>query len=512
MKSNNYVKFIRKELLKGACLSSEIEQKLVSKFKIKLAYARKIVSISKKTGEIYYSGLLTFDNGAKGISLTNNNNDYFSLLPEHKTYLQNIFHIMEHNDGIISKQDVCKVSACLLNPSKKYLFFEKVIKEMKYFYQIDEKIYKEQYFYIKHDCIERFDSIIESIINKKSVEKTFQYSLIMQFQKINLINSKFIYTNKKMPYMLIDKHGLYFDCFADSSIRGVSNGFSKNENTIIVVDCNLLENYTLSDLDGFYKRIQQLRNSVNATKRNVLPIILIKNISPEVLLKIKEYKIIVIDIIDSLGDNFNKLLNDYIVINNSKVDQIKSAYIESVLKNLPSAGMWGNIRGDLFEKLCTLIINDIIGLANITEKIEDEKIKVDNKEVEIDYNISTKDETIIFEYKSGKGEIILGEQLEDSDKFTNNSILKFFNYSFLLCKQKYASKNCKACFIAANGFKGVKSKTTLSNFDNSTICSQLFKTHYTAKELCEYAKEKNQSGTKKNRELIKRYYIEPNKK
>lgn len=511
MKNKDYLKFIKKCIKNHALLSSVLEEKLVKKFNIRPDYARKIVSKFIKEKSIYSSENLLFDNGARGCSLSASKNEYLCLLNEYKNYLFQIFEFMDSNDGIISKQDICKISGCLLKPTSKYLCFDKALREMRYFFKIHEKIYNEQVFFVKDQYLEYFDNNIDKIIKVKQTEKVFQYSFIKLLMSMNIIAKSFFYTNKNKPFYIINKHGIVFDVFSDNSIRGITEDFSQNNNTIVVLDFNLLTEYTEDNLNNFYRRVQKLTYSIKETRRNVLPIVCIKNATPVVIDKIKKHNMLLYDFSNIMGKEFEQIFNSYCKIVDSNNTEEQTQEIESVLKNIEnkSDGIWGNIRGDLFDRTCILMINDIIGCDKIIDKRDSFNIEVGDKKAEIDYMVKTNKEIILFEFKAKKSKAVLGEFDIDKQKYDNDSLNKFFKYVLPLYKESKQVLICKGCFISANGFYGEDALKELNKLDNDeNICPINFLTHYDAKEFMKKSRETNNTLSVKNREILKKYYID----
>lgn len=269
------------------------------------------------------------------------------------------------------------------------------------------------------------------------------------------------------------------------------NAGKKEKKTLVVLDVLVHREYLKVDLDGFYNRIQSVRNSTQSGVRKILPIIFYVDIDKEVKKEISRLNLLhfslqsifgrkVTELIQRL-DSLQKSLNNPIqnIDNNDIVENV-----EQSLKLMDDTGQldnFQNLKGDMFESLMYVVISN---LFPHNSRIEHSKIL---KPYEYDVIVQRDDEIIIFELKGFKNTTIVSL----GDNQTKNTVKWFFGKTLPHAKTKftvpssafgYDKSKIRACYITSANFSS-EATSWLEKTNKSKLKPKKLDCYYDRKKL-----------------------------
>lgn len=428
-------------------LSKELQDELINKYKISEANARVIIKRAVDREYIYKSVngkvSLKFDNGSFAYSNKIGNNQYFELLAKHKPYLSDIFYLMNsQNSGYVSYLDIEKISACRIKSDEKHLSLFKVLEEIKFFYQIEPISISGNRFIINKKIFSKDETNLEKVVQKESVNCRILYWVISYLQKLNIIEGRPLYRDKDKPFKGKINNDMAWDAISFSRIKN----FSQREKAIAYVDFDISNKYSSEKFKGFKTRIENACFSVQKGLRNILPIIICNSICDGVKNEASKLGYVIVELPTVFGREICRIIECLYRLDDEKNPRILFDLIQTI-KNSGQSDNLGNLKGELFERVCKDVLDRLIKEANSMT----ESNKIINGE-EIDYIMRFSDEVIMFEFKSGKKALPKGKYNEKTKEVPNYSFKRIFSKFDKFCKNNKADVPIKLCIISCSGF------------------------------------------------------------
>lgn len=465
-------------------LSSELNKLIIEEFpECSKTNARKIINSCLKNNKI--KSTKPFFIEGRQYAYFNKKLEKEKVLAKFKksnSSIVRIFNRIGENGGIISEQEIKKIGATPLGETST---------NVKSFDQVIESLIKESRMkkmnirtvnFLRQTELESENEYVNDgfrLLQEMEVNTSFILPIMKYLVNINLIDNREIYRytpqNNLNNIPIINE--LSFDGYAYSYTTGFYPYISHRDfekSTLVVLDINVVTEYNINDLRGFYDRIQIYRNSTLKNKRNIIPIICFNKIENEAYFQARYLNIIMLDINTIFGDNISELIDSLMFIHKNKYSQISYHDKELLLDNSKTALefinngghklSFGNMKGDIFELLMVELIQRVYGVIDVIyrENIKHECENLETKELlkfEYDLIVQTKKEFIVFEFKAYKEskEIELGYIDFSKGYFHKNSSLKwFFERDLYGIKDKYSNLikeenlDLKMCYITTS--------------------------------------------------------------
>lgn len=533
MQINKYEQFLQSVFSSlSTCKSGqELNQLLMEKFNIKPVSARKIIQRATEKGVIKSSDPITFGKNQFIYFNPRSNLNIHKIMKLSKKYrppLYRLLSLIELNGGIVSYFEASKVTASPRNSKKMKESKTKVssLQDLLYilkFYGIVEETsdsFENKYIISTVNTHEK-QSIINSYYTKMELDGSFITAIIYWLVKQNLIdNQNFRFRNKKDLMWGAVHNNISWDAFAYTKTTGFNTVLqnsqkSDDKSTLVVLDLVVNRDYTEIDLDGFYSRIQIVRNSVKSGLRKILPIVAYCKASDVVIKKMNALGFLHFDIKTIYSDKIQDIIASLEFINENR-DSDTVIYdsftdnIEKTLSLLKETGQetnLGNIKGDLFEALIHIVISFKYPGTDIQWGKTLQKSLSDGKKESYEYDLivvaSRFQEVIIFELKGYKTTYEI--QLGDTD--TKNSVKWFFRKTFPFAQKIYNEQNnytSKAYYITSAHFSQDALKF-LKKLNTSKLKPEKLDIYYDGRNLLNLLEIE---GLGKIRDIIKKYYID----
>lgn len=521
--------FFLGEYLKQQLFDSGINlnQKLVDEFKISPENARQILKRAVSQKAIKSSAPYTFGKKQYVYIFNDSNldkNTIKSISKKNRPPIFRLLEVMDTNEGIISYYEGLKITASPLEESStKVSTLDDIL----------NLLYKLDIVYRKRDLnnviyiIYKNNNQELSEINENSMMSDHYSKMIMDCSvipdilrwlgKTNLIiNSNVIYRNKKTPAIGAKHNNLVWDAIAYTKTTGInpilgSKANNSENQTLVVLDVVLSNEYSQIQLDAFYNRIQINRNSVLGKERKVLPIIIHKSSSDLIANKIRKLGFLNFEISDIFGKRIYDILDktqelSKIYRDSDRVDTT----IKNILNSISKAGQSDalkELKGTLFEFLIYPLISNIYSNASIQRgKTISRLDKNGEKEgYEYDYiiNSSNPPEIIIVELKGYHS----GATIPLGNYESKSSLKWFFNKTLPFAAKEYKSeiqqgKTIKGVYITSANFWD-DGRVFLENMNKSKFKSVLLNVGYERNTLLDLLKER---GFKNEIKIIEKFY------
>ena len=490
------------DLCKTPRLSKELQDGLINKFNISETYARVIITRAVDQKYIYKSVnnkiSLKFDNGSFAYSNTIGNNQFFELLAKHKPYLSDIFHLMnEQNCGYVSYLDIEKISACRIKSDEKHLSLSKVLEEIKFFYQIKTVYVYGNKFVINKKIFPTDEVNLEKVVQKESVNCKILYWVLSYLQKLNIIEGRPLYRNKDKPFTGKINNNMVWDAVSFSRIKN----FNQREKAIAYIDFNISNKYSPEEFNGFRARIENACFSVQKGLRNILPIIICNSIYVELKREASRLGYVIVELPTIFGSEICRIIECLYSLDNEKDPRILFNLIQTI-KDSGQSDNLGNLKGELFERVCRDVLDRLIKEANSMT----ESNKIINGE-EIDYIMRFSDEMIMFEFKSGKFALPKGKYNAKTKEVSDYSFKRIFSKFDRFRNNYKADVPIKLCIISCSGFTAeTKEVATQQNKHQSKRIPMLV----SGEELIQLCKTSVKlKEFKREIEVIEQFFIKP---
>ena len=527
MTLNNYDRYLV-ELLKeprSFFVIEELVTELKQQFGVTDVNAKKIVqrAVSKKI--IKSSSPVTFGKGRHiyfGLKSILDKDAILKVAKLHRPPLYRLLSLLDINGGIISFFEGLKVTASPLEKSStKVSNLKDLLQTLIDLYIVEEKNRNGIKYYVYSNIDEEsLNTKINKYYQSMVIDSMFLPDILRWLQKHNLIdNSNVVFRNRKQPQFGAVHNNLAWDAFAYTSTTGIHNKFeesNENKKTLIVLDAVLSRDYTEIDLQGFYERIQIIRNAVKIGVRKILPIVVLKNETGSIVSSIHKLGFLSLGVGTIYGEKIYEIISNLQFIKNQELVKMDDSelFVEAIgniLADLRQAGQelnLQNIKGDLFESLMYPLISMIYTNSTIEPgRVLRKNDPTGKKEYyEYDYIITSSNqrEFIIFELKGYKSTNII--KLGDTD--TKNTIRWFFRrtlpFAQKALKNDIFSYPIKGCYITTAKFEE-DTIQVLEEINKSILKPNLLDVYYDGKKLANLLE---QTGLKKIIEIIDKYYYE----
>lgn len=488
----NYLKINNKFLL-----SSDILNELIKKFPgTTRENGRKILSNLNKKNEIISSEPILFQNNSyayasKGKKVNYKNLEY--LIKLYKIKLYRAICLIKREKGIITYNELAKITACTTSKFGNNLEIDQIIKELNYFKICTKHEYKGITFFISNGVL---DFNLENKVLQLEKENKIIMYMLSWLKDINIIDldDKVSFKGKSNNFNGIENGKFIWDAFFFTKTTGIHNYNSNKVKTIGIIDSLYKTEYDWLDAEGLKDRINAFINSTKNRKRKVFPIIFASKITNAAKKIIKENNYMCVDINKILGSNYEKIISQYLEI--EKKEKIDIDEIKEICNLIGSNANYGNLKGHLFEYMMGEVfrkIYDTIGI-NIYHSV------IINKK-EIDYRIETPTENIYMELKAYKKET----EIDLGNSKQKNTVNWAYENVFVGFKNYFKgdkSRKCKFCYITTSKFKD-EAKGKLKDINSGRFKPEKIEAYYDREGLLSLLKNNN---CKKELNIIKNYF------
>lgn len=527
-----YNDFLQKLLDKRLFDSSgNLTKELCAKFSVSSPNARKILTRAVESRAIKSSHPYTFGKGQFIYLIEGSVLDLVAVMTITKTSRPPIYRLLkviELNEGIISYYDALKITASPLEEGLTkvasldnilsllqgldLVFVRRDSNEVKYILAKPKTGMEEM----------QISSLMASHYSKMLVDCSVIPDILRWIQKTNLIdNDNLLYRNKKSPSKGVKHNNLVWDAIAYTRATGINAMLGKKANTLekktlVALDIVLANSYTGVHFDAFMDRIQIDRMSVIGNARKILPIIIYRSCSDDLLNRTKANGILTFDLSTIFGTKiFDVITKFHEVAEVLKSGSTVEGAIESILNSIKDAGQEDalkELRGTLFEYLMYPLLKTVYSNASIERGRRLSEVDAEGKTItyEYDYIIesSNPSEVIFVELKGYHS----GATIPLGDSKTKASLNWFFRKTLPLAKRSYrkrftGEKQVKGLFITSANFWKDGEKF-IEEMNRGDLKSFLLNTGYERSGLIELLRN---YGLKKEISILEKFYKEPAK-
>ncbi|SOD17795.1 hypothetical protein [Pedobacter xixiisoli] len=438
----------------------ELKKALVDKFNISEDNARQIISRAASTYAIKSSKPYTFGHGQFIYLLPDKDIDINQVrricYSERPPIYRLLTHMIKHG-GIVSFYDAMKITASPDEESStKVSTLSDIVKVLVKLNLVYEERDENGINYILvKDELEEEDRrklakpLMTSYYNKMVVDSSLIPDVLRWLSHSNLISTiSPIYRNKKTPSYGAKHNNLLWDAYSYSKTTGINavravKALTSETQTLVVLDVVLSDEYSQLELDGFYNRVQININSVKLTGRKIMPIIIYKTCSQEVLNKTRALGFLSFDIASIFGTRIYDIL--------SKLDEINELLLENedveksvrkILRIIRQSGQeeaLRDLKGVLFETLMYPVLKQMFPNASIERgklwSIESES-KKETYQYDYIFDASQPDEIVVVELRGYNSNVFVS--LGDKDK--KGSLKWFYEHKLPFVEQFYKDK------------------------------------------------------------------------
>jgi hypothetical protein len=535
IKPNKYEDFLMKRLSHLRFLSgNDCLQGLSDEFGITKLNARKILQRAVQRGFILSSKPYTFGKGQFAYLHHEeilDKNYIKEISKKNRPPLYRLIDALDNSNGIISYYEALKVTASpeektssKINTLKELLSIlvelkicciktdERFVRYIIYTESIDDRTIT-----LSKELVERI--MMNDHYSRMVLDSMFIPDILRWLRKINFIdNIKTIYRSKTSPSRGTLHNGIIWDAYAYTKTTGINpivgkKAQSEEKQTLVVLDVVIHRNYEQTDLDGFLSRVQINLNSVKTGIRKVMPVVIYKSISPQVLNTLASLGFLGFDIGVIFGTRIYEVVEKLNIVQ-LNVDSLGDKDIEdtiaTTLSTIRKTGQEENlndIKGVLFEFLLYPLLKSLYPNAAFSHgRMLSKKNELNKEGYEYDYIIQSSNpkEIIVIELKgyTSNASIPLGN-IE-----TKNTLHWFFKRT-LPFAQKFFEKEIsegykfRASYITSANFYD-NGKEFLKNINLSRLKPTNMECYYDGENLLSLLKENDFSKIKKT---IEKYYI-----
>lgn len=490
--AKNHEAYLKEHLekTKKIYLGSELITLLKNKYPdLTEAGCRKIISRMSNNGLIKSSTSITFGKNQHVYSskeIEFNYNTLKEIIKSNKRALYRTI-VKLYKENVLTENEILKVSGVTIQATKNKICLDQIISDLKKLDLIQEIEFEK----IRFFCIANKSSeeLIKSKYKRVLKEELITTMSLNWLNSINLITTPYsFYKGRANNYIGVKQSNLIFDAQAFSRSVGFNLVENKND-TIVVIDVNIANQYEEFDFEGFYDRVQILINSTKGRKRRVLPIIIAKGYSPKALNLIKTKNYLHYSFASIYGNNFEQIIERFITIRN---EESSLNDFEQLMQQIGTNVNYSNIKGEFFEYVMKSAFSKIYNHSN--EEVKRGVLESQNDtKYECDIVITTKDEYIFIELKAyNRDNIIMLGKCETDGTITPNTVKWFLNRTYMYFKQKYSTnpenRKCKCCYITTSAFHEDSLKV-LKEKNNSKDKPDNLECYYDYKSLCELLKK-----------------------
>lgn len=493
---------------------SDLGALLQERLEITPANARQIVSRLLKSKVISSSKPYKFGKGQfiylrRGLALSLET--VKSICFKSRPPIYRLLQAMEENKGIISMYEAMKVTASPGEGSTtKVTSLRDIIKLLNKLSLVaeisDESSGK---YLILTDAVSEFSITDDNsqrvkVEKQRMVEDTLMLPDILRwFSSINLFdfqNSQF--RNLNTPGNGVWHNTMLWDAISYTRTTGInsfnaSKADEKAKKTFVALDVLVSKPYTSVQLDGFVSRLQIHTNAVKDAPRKVLPIVVYKACSHEVLAKMRKLGFLAFNIASVFGERVYNILSEVgALVNgdvpNADVDEAVRATLEAIREAGQEEAL-GKVKGILFEVLLYPLLANIFP-QSIIERSQLLKAEEEGKQkdYEFDYIITSNSpkEIIVAELKGYKKSKVI----PFGNYNTKETLQWFFGRTFPHAKKAMKGKAdagypIRALFLTSASFDD-EGKEFIVNANNGKQKATNVKTAYDRADLIELLKAK----------------------
>lgn len=509
-------------------LGDELKEKIVNSLGKTNAAARKIIERFAGKGLILSSKPISFGRNTFAYYSLGRKITFDDLLGITRLKRPPIFRLLtaiKKCGGIISYYDALKITGSPLAKSKtKIIELETIISEIKFFGLIKQLSDKNKVKYLIANYVDPLleESLMAHYYSLMLVDASLLYDVLISLSKLNLIDNKYIrYRNRKTPWVGAPHNNFTWDAFSYTRTTGINTIHGKRtessiKRALVVIDMVVSRKYEPFDYEGFNSRIQVLHNNTR-TERKILPVIVYREISNEVLNKARAFGMLTYNIAAFFG---NKI---YDVIDNIKTVKLSENSIQGITKDpieiiaetldiIDSSGNMINLQnliGDFFQSLMYQLFHQIYPNCSIEQAkklpaMDETSGRKKMYEYDMVINSVLSNELIVVELKGTMKNITIS--LGDFDK--KNTLKWFFGRTFPSFAKHhvgptYANKKIVSSFITSGKFDG-QGKTYLADLNKGKIKPANIAVGYDGKELIKLAND-NSLGLLKR--TLEHYFV-----
>ncbi|MBS1587515.1 MAG: hypothetical protein JSS82_18425 [Bacteroidetes bacterium] len=435
-----------------------LNKTLVKEFGVTDSYARVILKRATDSNAIESSWPYTFGKKqyvylSKGQYL--NAERVMDICRTARPPIFRILKYMSERGGIISYYEAMKIAATPLEESStKVNSLGDIVKLLKKLDIISELNYKgADFLYLKDHYPVETDLDINADLAQSYSNMVLDCSLLpdilLWLKKANIVSQDgFVFRNKNTPWIGIKHNNLPWDAIGYTKTTGINdvvaaNAKTKEQQTLVVVDTVLYEDYDHIHLDGFFSRVRININAVKGRNRKVLPIIIYRRCSAHVLNQIAKLGFLAFDIGSIFGSKIYHVLRSLSDIEGSlhKEGTVEGSITDilSTIRNSGQEEALKGLKGALFELLMYPLVKSIYGNAAIERNVS-YKETVDQKinNYEFDYIVTSENpnEIIVIECKGYNSKSFI----DAGDSTKKNTLRWFFRRGLPYLQRKLKDK------------------------------------------------------------------------
>ncbi|WP_458411532.1 hypothetical protein ACNQFZ_11735 [Schinkia sp. CFF1] len=511
--------------------ATELISILCEKINITRDYARQLIRRAVKKNLIKSSHPFKFRNGQYVYMANDNQLNLETLIQLSKVYKPSMYRVLsllKKEGNLLSFYEARKAAATPIENIDRYKLtkLDEEIKELitqDFIFAIKDEERDISYIAIKDlQDSPQIKGLMKRHYEKMRLDSIFIPDILRWLREHNFINSESpLYRRVDNPSIGAKHNDFLWDVCTYTNTTGFSiNVGGKDKQTLVILDILIHREYLKEDLDGFYNRIQSVRNSTQSEVRKVLPIIFYVDIDENVINEIKRLNLLHFSLQSIFGKRVTELIQslDYIQMSFAKPvhsENDSNDIVENVEKSLKLMDETGhldnmqNLKGDLFESLMYVVISN---LFPHNSRIEHSKII---KPYEYDVIVQRDEEIIIFELKGFKNTTIINL----GDNKTKNTVKWFFGKTLPHAKVKcsiplapfgYDKSKIKACYITSGNFSK-EAELWLEKTNESKLKPNSVDCYYDRKKLLSLIKSHENLGSMRNStgfvNILEKYYL-----
>jgi hypothetical protein len=524
--SKQYLAFIQSQLESSFYeAGSVLKDLLIERFGMSEDNARQVIRRAASSGKIRSSEPFTFGHGQFAYWVSDKEldaHDIGRLCETRRPPIYRLIKLLDENQGVTSYYEALKVTSSPIEPcTTKVSSLNEILgllKKLNILYTRNDPnnvtyiVLRENGYELRDD---RILPMMRKHYSKMFVDSAIVPDIIRWLKKSNLISNPVMpYRYRKTPSIGARANNLVWDACAYTKATGINplvgaKAVSNEKQTFVVIDVVVSSEYSQIHLDGFLSRVQISINSGVKDKRKLLPIIVYRDCSDEVLGKITKLGFIAYDIGAIFGTRIYRALAKLGHLSNVDYSRGVENVISSLLKIISESGQEESLRtlrGLLFEAILYPLLKTIFPNAQIFQGVT-LKAEIEGKEKkhEVDYIIqsSNPSEIVLVELKgvSAKSHIPVG------DSETKDTLMYFFRGVVSLAQVYYKDDlkkgiPIKAVFITSGNFWD-DSLVALEKLSRSKLKSSKMEISYAREGLLRLLEI---NSYKKERTIIKKYF------
>ena len=431
--------------------------------------------------------------------------------------LYRLLMVMEYSKGIISYYEGLKVASTPLDNTKTKMNtlneLVDILLQLEFIQVIEEE---EVRYLVDIDRVEYFPQLVEKHRVNMALDCAFLPDIRRWMIKHNIVdNDVFNYRNRSMPSKGVHHNNYVWDAFAYTKTTGINTVLGSNKaiddkSTLVVLDVLIHREYTELDLQGFYERIQAVRNSTYSGVRKILPVVFAQNITPASEASLRNLGFMIFHLGTIFGEKIYDIVRKLELVN---LEEAMSTFdadiiienIEGVLAAIKNAGQeenLQNVKGDLFEALMYPLITTVYNSGSLKRG---QVLKEGDEFYEYDAVVYDRrfDEVVVIELKGYKSNSII--HLGDRNK--KYTVRWFFRRTFPFAQKKLqrgSEMPVKACYITTATFSE-EAKVVLEKINDSNLKPHKMDVYYDGPKLLKILEEHKLNDVIK---VLKRYYME----